>query len=148
MSGKVVSSLSRLCVPLLFLSYVTLACHFLPLCASKVWGICTMCNASNGSDVLARAVLEAGAVNRRDARGELVGHQGSVSNCVRTFKSSILQRVPPLQCSSPPFSTHHRPTLWGRNLANQALGCHARAGKWQQQLTYIGFFSRYTTAIF
>ena len=90
---------------------ILLAGHFVPLCASKVWAICAMCNASNGSDVLARAVLEAGAVNRRDARGELVGHQGSVSNCVRTFKSSILQRVPPLQCSRPPFSTHHRPTL-------------------------------------
>ena len=61
---------------------------------------------------------------------------------------AFYSEFPPLRCSSPPFSTHHRPTLWGRNLANQALGCHARAGKWQQQLTYIGFFSRCTTAIF
>ena len=30
-----------------------------------------------------------------------------------------------------PFSTHHWPTLWGRNLANQALGCQGKAGKQQ-----------------
>ena len=60
-----------------------------------------MCNASNGSDVLARAGLEAGTVNRRDARGELVGHQGSVSNCVRTFESNILHRVPPSAVQQP-----------------------------------------------
>ena len=91
---------------MLFLSYFTLASHFVPPCASKVWGICAMCNASNGSDVLARAGLEAGTVNRRDARGELVGHQGSVSNCVRTFESSILQRVPPL-CSAAGHPSQH-----------------------------------------